>query len=99
MTRLLSVFSLIGCALLYACSAVTSATTNIFSAAGSALRELYDVAFPAPTRDIAPEPTAQRLTQVQRAQVISFQSRREQRDLSRHQIASCGAIGAGLIAA
>ena len=99
MTRLMSVFSLIGCAILYACSAVTSATTTIFSSAGSALKEMYDTAFPAPLVDIAPRPSAQHLTQVQRAQVISFQSRREQRHSARHQSASSGAVGAGLIAA
>lgn len=99
MTRLFSVFSLIGCALLYACSAVTSATTSVFANAGAVLRELYDVAFPAPAIDTPDQPTAQRLTQVQRAQVFSFQSRREQRFTARHQIASCGAVGAGLMAA
>ncbi|SFS42311.1 hypothetical protein [Brevundimonas viscosa] len=99
MTRLLSVFSLIGCAIIYACSAVASATTSIFSAAGSALREMYDIAFPATLDVVAPEPSAQRLTQVQRAQVISFQARREQRHFARHQLASSGAVGAGLIAA
>lgn len=99
MTRLFSVFSLIGCALLCACSAAISATTSVFATAGAALRELYDVAFPAPAIDTPERPTAQRLTQVQRAQVISFQSRREQRFTARHQAASCGAVGAGLIAA
>lgn len=99
MTRLFSAFSLIGCALIFACSAVTSATTSIFAVAGAALRELYDVAFPIPAIDTPDQPTAQRLTQVQRAQVISFQSRREQRFTARHQIASCAAVGAGLMAA
>lgn len=99
MARLGSVFSLIGCAILYACSFVVSATTTIFHSAGSALRDALYVAFPAREPVVQPEPTAQRLTSVQRAQVISFQSAREQRYSARRQIASTGAVGAGLIAA